>query len=471
MLFTSWTFIIFLVIVLAVYYCLSTRAQNIFLLLASYFFYGWWDWRFLGLLVFSSVLDYSCALGIETGRRRSAFLLLSIVGNLSVLGLFKYYDFFVRSAVSLLETLGFHPQVPLLQLILPLGISFYTFQTMSYTIDVYRGKLSAERDFFLMALYVTYFPQLVAGPIERAGHLLGQFRAPRRVDEKKIYTGSLLLLLGFFKKLAIADVVAPEVELVFAQPEGVPWHALFEAVWLFALQIYCDFSGYSDMARGTSRLLGIELMVNFNQPYLSANITEFWRRWHISLSTWLRDYVYIPLGGNRHGTARTYRNLMLTMILGGLWHGANWTFVVWGLLHGVYLAMHKWWMGDRPAGRPEWEDGFTARRVIGMMATFHLVLLTWVFFRASNFGDAMEILGGILTFRGGLSPFALADFMNLAFYSFLVLLVDVPQFIGRDHTAILDWPWPIRGLMMGTFLVLMAVLAGGNETPFIYFQF
>ncbi|MEZ6050276.1 MAG: MBOAT family O-acyltransferase [Planctomycetaceae bacterium] len=317
-LFNSPEFAIFLVVVLAAYYALSSRAQNVLLVVASYFFYGWWDWRFCLLLAFSTVLDFTCALKIEGSleQQRKWWLWLSVCGNLGVLGFFKYYDFFVTSAFQALSFWGLEPNPPLLKVILPVGISFYTFQTMAYTIDVYRRKMEPTRDFILMALYVSYFPQLVAGPIERAQHMFKQFARARHVEERRLLTGGFLILLGLFKKLAIADAVAPRVNEIYLVSGEASWLTLLEGAWLFSLQIYGDFSGYSDIARGVSRLLGIELMVNFRQPYLSQSITEFWRRWHISLSTWLRDYLYIPLGGNRLGPVRTYVNLIITMLLG-----------------------------------------------------------------------------------------------------------------------------------------------------------
>jgi D-alanyl-lipoteichoic acid acyltransferase DltB (MBOAT superfamily) len=344
---------------------------------------------------------------------------------------------------------------------------------MSYTIDAYRRELKPTRDFVALALYVSFFPQLVAGPIERGRSLLPQMLGPRAVDDDKLRSGLLLILIGFFRKVAIADAVAPYVEESFANAGSQPWHMLLRGVWLFSIQIYCDFAGYSDIARGVSRLLGFELMENFQRPYFASNITEFWRRWHISLSTWLRDYLYIPLGGNRRGKLNTYRNLMLTMLLGGLWHGANWTFVAWGVLHGVYLSAHKLLVGRRASKAPTREPRSVAAvltRVAKTLATFHLVMLTWVFFRSPDFGVAFEYLGGIATLRGGGGP-AIVALIPLILPLAAVLWLDIPQERRRSHTRMLDWDWRARGLAIA-FMVLMILIWGpADETPFLYFQF
>ena len=472
-LFNSVAFFVFFPIVLGVYYCLTRRAQNTWLVAASYVFYGWWDWRFCGLLAFSTVLDYFCARSMPAaGKRGRRFLLLaSLVVNLGILGFFKYCNFFVDSAGELLRTLGMQPNFPVLQVILPVGISFYTFQTMAYTIDVYRGRLAPTRDFTTMALYVSFFPQLVAGPIERAQHLMPQFESPRRVNRSMLASGCLLILIGFCRKVAIADSIAPLVETAFSHPHSTNWTTLLAGAWLFSIQIYGDFAGYSDIARGTARLLGFELMENFNQPYFSTSITEFWRRWHISLSTWLRDYLYIPLGGNRHGTFNTYRNLLLTMILGGLWHGASWTFVVWGTLHGCYLAFHKWLLGSKKAAMGQFHRGGSIKKTLCAVATFHLVMLTWIFFRCATLAESWDYLIGILTLRGGLELIQPYFIATAGFYVLLVLAIDIPQYRKENHTVMLEWPWPLRGVAYAVMLILIIILRPSHETPFIYFQF
>ena len=473
MLFNSYIFALFLPTVLAVYYLLPWRRQNHWLLVCSYVFYGWWDWRFLSLILLSTVIDFTA--GAMIGRCddrpgvRKAGLIVSIAANLGILGFFKYFNFFADSLAALLGVIGWRVDAVTLQFVLPVGISFYTFQTMSYTIDVYRRQMAPTRDFLLFALYVSYFPQLVAGPIERASRLLPQLAGPRRVDVSLFSSGWVLILIGLFKKVVLADSVATSVDADFAAASTASAGTLLRAAYLFAIQIYCDFSGYSDIARGASRLFGIELMENFNQPYLSTNITEFWRRWHISLSTWLRDYLYIPLGGSRTTPARTHVNLMTTMFLGGLWHGANWTFVIWGLIHGFYLAAHKLVLGDRKP--PErlavggWRGGavFAAK----WAATFHLVVLTWIFFRCPDVRQAFEYLGAIVSGRGGWS----FEWAKPAMLVSLLLAVDLPQYWMRDHTAILKAPVLVRGGYYAAMALLIVIMGGGADAPFIYFQF
>lgn len=345
MLFNSFEFLAFLCIVLPVYFFLKhLRRQNYWLLAASYFFYGCWDWRFLSLIVISTLNDYFCAKGIDraqTPARRRIFLWLSIGVNLGILGFFKYYGFFVGSLTDLLGVfhITFHPK--LLDVILPMGISFYTFQTMSYTIDVYQRKYPASHRFLDFALYVAFFPQLVAGPIERAHRLLHQIETPRCFSSTQFKEGCYLIYLGLFQKVFVADNLARIVNPVFAVNGDQNGALVLIAVYAFAFQIFCDFAGYTNIARGVAKLFGFELMLNFNLPYLAKNPQDFWRRWHISLSTWLRDYLYIPLGGSRLGPWRNLRNLVLVMALGGLWHGAAWTFVIWGLYHGLLLAGHR----------------------------------------------------------------------------------------------------------------------------------
>jgi alginate O-acetyltransferase complex protein AlgI len=475
--FHSLAFAIFLPVVLLVYYQLGWRKQNVWLLAASYLFYGWWDWRFLGLIAISTIIDYVAGLKIHAAgddqRRRKQWLWVSMVANLGILGFFKYCDFFVESAGAALASIGFDPHLPTLKIILPPGISFYTFQTMSYTIDIYRRQMEPHRNFLSFALFVAYFPQLVAGPIERASRLLPQIDRPRpRVRRQAIASGCALILTGLFKKMAIADTIGPLSDIAFdAENARIASTAtLVAGVYAFALQIYCDFSAYSDIARGSSRLLGIELMENFEAPYLARNITDFWRRWHISLSTWLRDYLYIPLGGNRGGSFQTYRNLMLTMFLGGLWHGAAWPFVAWGVLHGLYLAAHKWWKGDAPRVAPLATARDWAVAIFWTVVTFHLVCLTWIFFRAGakGFDLAWDVLCGIASFRG---PFDFAP--NVLWAMGLTLLLDIAQRSYREHAWALRLPSFARALVILLMLggVMLAVLAGGDSRAFIYFQF
>jgi D-alanyl-lipoteichoic acid acyltransferase DltB (MBOAT superfamily) len=469
MLFNSISFLVFLPLVLLGANTLPGRWRNLFLLGASYVFYGAWDWRFLLLLWATTGVDYVAARQIAASaapRRRRAFLLLSLGTNLTVLGFFKYYDFFVQSGAQLLGAIGLPVSPWTLTVILPVGISFYTFQSMAYVIDVYRGQLAAVTDWRDYALAVAYFPQLVAGPIERMGHLLPQLQRRSAPPAERVQVGLTLMAIGFAKKVLIADLLAPEVDRIFSHPDAMSSGLLLKGAYCFALQIYGDFSGYSDIARGVSELLGVQLIKNFEQPYLSQSITEFWRRWHISLSSWLRDYLYIPLGGNRRGAARTYRNLMLTMLIGGLWHGANWTFVVWGGLHGAFLAVERWF--GVAGQRPRWAAGGVTG-VLGAAArtllTFHLVTVAWIFFRAPSIGTAASYLAHLFRFEHlgevGAVPFVAAA---------AVLAIDIPQYASGRHTVLQRLPWWVQSPLYAT-LCLALILYGGSEVPFIYFQF
>jgi D-alanyl-lipoteichoic acid acyltransferase DltB (MBOAT superfamily) len=471
MVFNSVQYFVLLAVVCALYWGLRgrRRARILVLLAASYVFYGAWDWRFTSLLALSSVVDYTVALRMEAtddaGRRRR-LLLVSLAVNLGVLGFFKYFGFFVESAAALLEAVGMRADPPVLRIVLPVGISFYTFQTMAYTIDVYQRRFHAIRDFPVFATYVAFFPQLVAGPIERARRLLPQLQdPPHHLEPNDVTTGVALIGLGLFKKIVIADALAPVVDEVFASPEGAGWVAAVVATYAFALQIYADFSGYSDIARGSARLLGIRLVRNFEQPYLSRNITEFWRTWHISLSQWLRDYLYIPLGGNRRGPRRTMINLALTMLLGGLWHGAAWTFVFWGGLHGAYLAVHRLWRRRTPADTEPLPRGRDIWRVVG---TFHLVCLAWVFFRADSFTAAATMLARVATFAGGQLP---VDGLPLVLLAGAVMLaIDIEQRRTGMHVPHLQRPW-VRGALAGAATAGVLLFSGQAAVPFLYFQF
>jgi len=348
MFFNSIDFAIFLPIVFLLYWFVvhkNLKYQNLLIVVASYVFYGWWDWRFLSLILFSTIVDYSVGLGLskqEDKKKRQVLLWISILVNLGFLGFFKYYNFFLDNFVTAFNFLGYHIDPQGLSIILPVGISFYTFQTLSYTIDVYKKKLEPTKDFIAFSAFVSFFPQLVAGPIERATHLLPQFYKKRKFKYSKAVDGLRQILWGLFKKIVIADNAAEIANQIFNNSADYNGSTLVLGAIFFTFQIYGDFSGYSDIAIGTSRLFGFDLMRNFAFPYFSRDIAEFWRRWHISLSTWLRDYLYISMGGNRRGKLRTYQNLIVTMLLGGLWHGASWNFVIWGGYHGVLLAATRW---------------------------------------------------------------------------------------------------------------------------------
>ena len=471
MTFNSLQYALFLPCVFLLYWSLRRRKQNILLLCASYLFYATWDWRFLGLLVFSSVTDYTVGrlLGRAlSDRHRRALLVVSLVVNLGVLGFFKYFDFFVDAAADLLGVVGLAPATPVVDVLLPVGISFYTFQSLSYTIDVYRRRLEPAESLLDFCTFVAFFPQLVAGPIERASHLLPEIQRPRqRPSWFQVRSGCVLILIGLFKKVAIADALAPVVNEAFGQGQAGTghWLTLLVGAYAFALQIYGDFSGYSDIARGSARLFGIELMRNFEQPYLSRSVTEFWRRWHISLSSWLRDYLYVPLGGNRRGPRRTSINLGLTMLLGGLWHGAAWSFVVWGGLHGLYLMADRWVGRDRP----EVDRPLRTADVASMLGTFHLVCLAWLFFRADSLGGALTYLGGIVTLGQG--PVTIGSVTLVVLTGLAVVALDLVQRSSGHHDAVLRWPEWRRGLVYGVAIASIALFSGGSPVPFIYFQF
>lgn len=472
MVFNSLQYAIFLPLVLVLYWTLRRRrSQNVLILAASYLFYGAWDARFLALMAVSTLTDY--AVGVRLGRTQDArhrrlLFVVSLTVNLGILGFFKYFDFFTESAVRLLEAAGVQANAPTLRILLPVGISFYTFHGISYTFDVFRDQIRPTRNLLDFACFIAFFPQLVAGPIGRAHIQLPQFENDRaRPSGNAVRSALVLILLGLFKKIAIADALAPYVNEAFSSPGSAGALELLVAVYAFALQIYGDFSGYTDIARGSSRLLGIELIRNFEQPYLSRNVAEFWRTWHISLSTWLRDYLYVALGGNRGGRARTYRNLLLTMLLGGLWHGAAWTFVVWGGLHGFFLVAHRAVAGRRPAGLtvPRWSPG----DLVPTLLTFHAVCFAWIFFRAPTLRSALSVLEGIVTLRSGTPGPDLL--VLLAFAAAAVALIDLPQRNRASETALLEWHPVSRGVAYAAMAVAVLVFSGGTPVPFIYFQF
>lgn len=461
-------------VVFALYWALKDRLQlqNIFLLVASYVFYGWWDWRFLGLIAFSSVLDFG--LGRELGRAKSQrarrwLLSASLAANLGLLGVFKYFNFFGDSFADLLGVFGLNPTWTTLSIVLPVGISFYTFQTLSYTIDVYRRRIEPTDSLLTFMAYVSFFPQLVAGPIERAESLLPQFEKPRVFDEQRAVDGLRQILWGLFKKVAVADTAALLVDEVFANPTNFSGISLALAAVFFAVQIYGDFSGYSDIAIGTGRLLGIDLMRNFAYPYFSRDIAEFWRRWHISLSSWFRDYLYIPLGGSRGSRSSALRNILIIFVVSGFWHGANWTFVVWGALNALYFVplflagQNRVNVGPIADGR--WLP--SPSEAWGIARTFALTTLAWILFRSESIADAGMYLQHIFTsptegaLRISTSGAALAGIM------FAV------EWVHRDREHGLEiqdlHPWVRRGAYLA--LIGLVVSFAGAERPFIYFQF
>jgi len=450
------------------------------LLVASYFFYGWWDWRFLFLIFISTLTDFVCGIKIHEsdGIRKKKFVIISVVINLGILGFFKYWNFFSDSLGSLLSQLGLHPGFPTLHIILPVGISFYTFQTMTYSIDIYRGKLSPTYSFMDFALFVSFFPQLVAGPIERAGNLLPQIEGKRNFDQGRFLRGIELFFWGLFKKVFVADNLGIMVDRIYGNPESTGMEYVI-ATWAFAFQIYGDFSGYTDMARGTAKCLGIELMHNFKQPYFAVNPSDLWRRWHISLSSWLRDYLYIPLGGNRKGKIRTYINLMITMLLGGLWHGAAWNFVIWGGYHGFLLWVHRLATGNTKMGVPT--NTSLGLYMLKAFIMFQFTCLGWIFFRSQNLDQIGMILKeafSLSSLDGGCGDM----FAKLMFFCFLPLFIMViktlkevrPDYFSKPPLFIFSsWstqPLYVKSISYGVLTYLLC-LYGAKTQSFIYFQF
>jgi D-alanyl-lipoteichoic acid acyltransferase DltB (MBOAT superfamily) len=476
MLFNSFDFAVFLLVCLAFYYGLQLgghhRAQNRMLLVASYVFYGAWDWRFLSLIAISTGVDYFVALALsrsEDAKRRRLLLGASVLTNLGILGFFKYANFFAENLAALGASAGVELSQPLLEILLPVGISFYTFQTLSYTIDVYRRRLEPTQDFLDFALFVAFFPQLVAGPIERAARLLPQISAPRRVDWERFNSGSWLIFWGLFKKVVIADNLALMVGAVFNPASSPTSFEMLLGIYAFAFQIYCDFSGYTDIARGVARLMGFDLMLNFRLPYLATSPADFWRRWHISLSTWLRDYLYVSLGGNRYGSLLRYRNLMITMLLGGLWHGAAWPFVLWGGYHGALLVLHRllqpWLEGVQPAS----SLGQRAWWLLRVLATFHLVCFGWLLFRCESLAQLGRHLA---TLAGPMEVgFALSWLLPFALLTAPLFAVQLAQARSGNLEEPLRWSLPARVVTYTILFFIFVTLGEDGGQPFVYFQF
>jgi len=475
--FTSPQFFIFLLTSLIVYHFLSHKYQNIFLLAASYFFYCQWDYSFSYLMAATTLVVFIFSHYIyksQSDRNKTILLSVAITYNLLLLGLFKYYNFFIGATSVFLEKFGFNPNLHVLKILIPVGISFYIFQTISYLVDVYRGRIAPEPNFLNFALYIAFFPKLLTGPIERADTLLPQIRHKRTVDANNFSQGIVLILYGLVKKVAVADVIASQVEISFNNPAAQSSTTLLLSAYLYSILIYCDFSGYTDLARGISKLFGINLSENFSQPYFASNIREFWRRWHITLSTWLRDYLYIPLGGSRRGEARTILNLMITMLLGGLWHGANWTFVFWGGAHGLMLGAEHVFKkvssgaNVAVAGIIRGKPLANLSRLISIMITFNLVTLAWVFFRAESFSTAFLFLEGILMGRWQTNPAALACLL----YSLtIVLAIDMPQYFAKNQAFLANSNLILRSFAYAVMISLIIITWSNDYVPFIYLQF
>lgn len=483
MLFNSIDFAIFLPVVFVLYWFLTNKnlkSQNFLIVVASYVFYGWWDWRFLSLILFSTLVDYTVGARLsheENQRKRKALLWVSILVNLGFLGFFKYYNFFLDNFITAFSLFGTSFNATSLNIILPVGISFYTFQTLSYTIDVYKRKLEPTRDFIAFSAFVSFFPQLVAGPIERATHLLPQFYNKRKFEYDKAVDGLRQILWGLFKKMVIADNCAVYADQIFNNSADQSGSTLVLGALFFTFQIYGDFSGYSDIGIGTARLFGFDLRRNFNFPYFSRDIAEFWRNWHISLSTWFRDYLYIPLGGSRGGTWMRVRNTFIIFLVSGFWHGANWTFVVWGALNAIYFLpllltnMNRNNLDVVAEGRLFPKLG----EFLAMFITFWLTVLAWVFFRAESVQHAVDYLVGIAS----PSLFTVPVFEGI--YGAVVALILVTGFmvvewLGRTgqygiHHIGQSWPRLVRWSFYATIIFTIGMFMQTEETPFIYFQF
>ena len=471
MLFNSWQFSLFLPAVFAIYWALPHRFRWFIILISSYWFYMSWNVRYVVLILFTTIVSYLAAIMIERFRKHGkAIMITALVMCLGVLFVFKYFNFISQSLSDFLNMFALHLHPMTLKLMLPVGISFYTFQTLGYVIDVYRGTTKAEHHFGIYAAFISFFPQLVAGPIERTNNLLPQIKARHEFSYGQGTYGLKLMAWGFFKKLAVADVLAVYADIVFNNVYSYRGFALVIAVFFFSIQIYCDFSGYSDIARGCAKLFGIELMENFRSPYFSASIREFWGRWHISLSTWFRDYVYIPLGGNRCSKVRHWMNLMITFMVSGLWHGANWTFVVWGMVHGLAQVAEDMM---RPSGK---------RGILRVIGVYAFVCAAWVFFRAQDLHEAVHIFahafdgitstitylrsgfGGIGINRRILTRYIL-PLLTLAVYDYFSLTHDVISHVSRKRTV-------IRWLAYVIFIVFAIDAVPLRKTSeFIYFQF
>jgi alginate O-acetyltransferase complex protein AlgI len=485
MLFNSFQYAVFFAVVLLVYFRLPVRPRWPILLIASYIFYMGWQPLFVLLLVFSTIVDYLGGLAIDAAKTtflRRLALATSVSINVGLLAFFKYYNFFATNVNGASSNFGFDLTLAYINVILPVGISFYTFQSLSYAFDVYARKLPAERNFFRYALYVAFFPQLEAGPIERAARLVPQVQKDKFADPQRFADGLWLIGFGLFKKMCISDLIAPVVNGIYADPQAYNGSYLLLATALFGIQIYCDFSGYSDIAIGCAKMLGFDLMTNFRQPYFSRSLTEFWRRWHISLSTWFRDYVYFPLGGSRLALVKSLRNVMIVFLLSGVWHGASWTFIVWGGIHGAILCLER-------AGRDvlervkSWQAALTTKKTLiligtaGFVWTNVIVLVAWVFFRARTFDDALFILGHF----GTLGAIEYGTFKILGFASFEIVLavVQLSILIAVDY-LIFAKPEILRRLrrapgvgVAAAVLLFFNIMMFGifEQADFIYFQF
>ncbi|HPK04470.1 MAG TPA: MBOAT family O-acyltransferase [Bacteroidales bacterium] len=482
MLFNSIDFAVFLPIVFLLYWFViqrNLRLQNLLIVIASFVFYGWWDWRFLSLIIFSTLVDYTVGLRLKNQEnlvKRKTLLLTSILINLCFLGFFKYFNFFQENFIEAFSFFGYQLKGYSLNIILPVGISFYTFQTLSYTIDVYRRKLEPTSDFIAFSAFVSFFPQLVAGPIERATNLLPQFYTKREFDYSKAVDGMRQILWGLFKKIVIADNCAIFANQIFNNSTDYNGSTLVLGAWFFAFQIYGDFSGYSDIAIGTSRLFGFNLMRNFNFPYFSRDIAEFWRRWHISLSTWFRDYLYIPLGGSRGGTWMKVRNTFIIFIVSGFWHGANWTFIIWGALNAIYFMPLLLSNNNRKNLEIVAQGKIlpNLKEILFMLLTFSLTVFAWIFFRAESMGHAWQIIGQVFSKTLFATPYfengtrAIPVLIVLAIFLLIEWIGRESQYAIAGIDSLL--PKPLKWVFYYSTIIVTIYFTGSGQ-QFIYFQF
>ena len=465
--FVSSEFLVFCLATLALYWVLKEKQKILFLLVASYVFYSFWDWRFSFLLILLTISNYCLTklmFDSKEVKTKKLILIGCLLSNLLILGAFKYFNFFSDGIQKLFELLGFSLDLPTVSILLPLGLSFFIFQTSSYIIDVYRGVITPEKSFVNFATFVVYFPHMAAGPIMPARVLLPQISAVKvKLNADMVQSACFLIVIGLFRKIVIADTLAPMENRILGNPSTFDWKSILLATIGFGLQIYGDFAGYSSMARGVSRLFGIEMMVNFRQPYLATSVTDFWRRWHISLSSWFRDYLYVPLGGNRGKPQRTYLNLMIVMVIAGLWHGAAVGFLVWGLLHGLFLVLDKL-ARNSPI---KWNVPTFIGIISGWLITQACVFFAWIFFRNPNLGDALYVITSILERRGGI--FEISDGLLIVAALFTSFGIDLAEV--HFGTKLRIGKPLVKGLVLGALILVVTVMKSSTVIPFIYFRF
>ena len=493
MLFNSIQFFLFFPIVTLLYFIIPHRFRWLLLLAASCYFYMAFIWYFILILVFTIVVDYYVGIGLENEKdltKRKRLLILSIIANIGILAVFKYYNFLNQIMSDILIAIDQKNPIPMLSLVLPIGLSFHTFQALSYTIEVYRGNIKAERHFGIYALYVMFYPQLVAGPIERPQNILHQFYTHHYFNYNDVTSGLKLMAWGLFKKMVIADRISLVVDGIYTNPEAQSGFTCVVGTMLFAIQIYCDFSGYSDIAIGAARVMGIKLMENFKRPYHSQSVSEFWQRWHISLSTWFRDYLYIPLGGSKVAIPHWYFNLFITFLMSGLWHGAHWNFVIWGGLNGFYLILGLWTapLRNKIVEITKLNRLKTVHTLLNVALTFSLICISWVFFRATSFDNAMTILMKGFSWASILNDIGNKGIMTLinqvfeqpnvfggkwiTFFALgILLVVEYLQIYGSLTQRIASYPLVIRWIIYYIFIIILFLLSDHSNRQFIYFQF